>query len=164
MSQLTGLMHWRSFEPLTNTMGSSARTSPRVQFVAQLTRFRMFRQNEVAELLLQTGWQTQVIPKSRYCKRGRASWSVKANADPEKYIFDIMSDDDFDDSWCEAHQEFREEQQATRQRQAVLEQKLEQIMGALQQLTVQQQQQQHQQAAPSSPMVGGAEAANGVSS
>ena len=49
-----------------------------------------FGQKEVADLLTQFGWAVQVMPKSRYCRKGRASWSVKAEADPSRFVFPVL--------------------------------------------------------------------------
>ena len=46
-------------------------------------------------------------------------------------------DGDLNDDWCEEHEAVRQEQQLLRQRQDAVEMKLDQIMGAMQKLSVQ---------------------------
>ena len=49
-----------------------------------------FGQQEVRSLLAQVGWETQVLPKSRTCRKGKAAWTFKAEKEPDKVIYPVL--------------------------------------------------------------------------
>ena len=52
-----------------------------------------FGQQEVRSLLAQLGWETQVLPKSRTCRKGRAAWTIKAETEPDKVVYPVLVGD-----------------------------------------------------------------------